>query len=154
MKGSKHDKAPSEPGQVFILRIRLTFLLLFLICWIYLMWVMDRPGGEVSAQQMTLFAGSFFYMFISVQFIAVVHTPPGTANLVAVAIDESGWRDVLGTVAGDDTVLVISASASACRQVVVCLPRWIPTATASSQRPRSSPPARCFSSWTATAMAN
>jgi transcriptional regulator of arginine metabolism len=48
-----------------------------------------------------------------VQFMAVVHTPPGTANLVAVAIDESGWEDVVGTVAGDDTVLVIAASAAA-----------------------------------------
>jgi transcriptional regulator of arginine metabolism len=43
-----------------------------------------------------------------VQFMAIVHTPPGTANLVAVAIDEAGWPEVLGTVAGDDTVFVIS----------------------------------------------
>jgi transcriptional regulator of arginine metabolism len=46
-----------------------------------------------------------------VQFMAVVRTPPGTANLVAVAIDEAGWPEVLGTVAGDDTVLVISPDA-------------------------------------------
>jgi transcriptional regulator of arginine metabolism len=46
-----------------------------------------------------------------VQFMAVVHTPPGTANLVAVAIDEAGWPEVLGTVAGDDTVFVISPDA-------------------------------------------
>ncbi len=41
-----------------------------------------------------------------VHFMAVVHTPPGTATLVAFAIDQSGWPEVLGTVAGDDTVLV------------------------------------------------
>jgi transcriptional regulator of arginine metabolism len=41
----------------------------------------------------------------------VVHTPPGTANLVAVAIDEAGWPEVVGTVAGDDTVLVVSPDA-------------------------------------------
>jgi transcriptional regulator of arginine metabolism len=46
-----------------------------------------------------------------VQFMAVVRTPPGTANLVAVAIDEAGWPEVLGTLAGDDTVLVISPDA-------------------------------------------
>ena len=45
------------------------------------------------------------------QFMAVVHTPPGTANLVAVAIDEAGWPEVLGTVAGDDTVFVVSPDA-------------------------------------------
>jgi len=44
-----------------------------------------------------------------VQFMAVVHTPPGTANLVAVAIDEAEWPEVLGTVAGDDTVMVVCA---------------------------------------------
>jgi len=44
-----------------------------------------------------------------VQFMAVVHTPPGTATLVAFAIDQSGWPEVLGTVAGDDTVLVATA---------------------------------------------
>jgi transcriptional regulator of arginine metabolism len=48
-----------------------------------------------------------------VQFLAVVHTPPGTANLVAFAIDEADWREVIGTVAGDDTVLVVTASARA-----------------------------------------
>jgi transcriptional regulator of arginine metabolism len=46
----------------------------------------------------------------SVQFMAVLHTPPGTANLVAYAIDEAAWPEVLGTVAGDDTVLVVTQS--------------------------------------------
>jgi len=41
-----------------------------------------------------------------VQFMAVVHTPPGTANLVAVALDEAAWPEVVGTIAGDDTVFV------------------------------------------------
>ncbi|HEV3233229.1 MAG TPA: arginine repressor [Candidatus Dormibacteraeota bacterium] len=52
-----------------------------------------------------------------VQFMAVVHTPPGTANLVAFAIDQSGWPEVLGTVAGDDTVLVVTTG-EAERQLV------------------------------------
>ncbi len=40
--------------------------------------------------------------------IAVLRTPPGAAQLLAVAIDQSGRRDVLGTIGGDDTVLVVS----------------------------------------------
>jgi transcriptional regulator of arginine metabolism len=48
-----------------------------------------------------------------VQFMAVIHTPPGTANLVAFAIDQSGWPEVLGTVAGDDTVLVVTTDGRA-----------------------------------------
>ena len=42
-----------------------------------------------------------------VQFLAVVHTPSGTANLVARAIDEAGLGGVAGTVAGDDTIIVV-----------------------------------------------
>ena len=39
--------------------------------------------------------------------LAVVKTPPGTANLVARRIDESGLSGVAGTVAGDDTIIVV-----------------------------------------------
>ena len=55
----------------------------------------------------------FVLSVAGVEFMAVVHTPPGTANLVAVAIDEAAWPGVLGTLAGDDTVLVITTSAAA-----------------------------------------
>jgi transcriptional regulator of arginine metabolism len=38
--------------------------------------------------------------------LVVVHTPPGTANALARAIDGAGLADVAGTVAGDDTIFV------------------------------------------------
>jgi transcriptional regulator of arginine metabolism len=41
----------------------------------------------------------------------VIHTPPGSAMMLASAIDEAAWPEVLGTVGGDDTVLVIVRSA-------------------------------------------
>ncbi len=44
--------------------------------------------------------------------LVVVHTPPGTADLVALALDQAGLPEVLGTVAGDDTVLVVAADAT------------------------------------------
>ena len=40
--------------------------------------------------------------------LVVVRTPAGAAQLLASAIDHAGWPSVLGTVGGDDTVLVIS----------------------------------------------
>jgi transcriptional regulator of arginine metabolism len=40
--------------------------------------------------------------------LAVLRTPPGAAQLLASAIDHAGWAAVLGTVAGDDTVLVVT----------------------------------------------
>jgi transcriptional regulator of arginine metabolism len=40
--------------------------------------------------------------------LVVVRTPPGGAHLLASAIDRAGLADVLGTVAGDDTVLLVT----------------------------------------------
>lgn len=40
--------------------------------------------------------------------LVVLRTPPGCAHVVASAIDRSGARDIVGTVAGDDTLLVIA----------------------------------------------
>jgi transcriptional regulator of arginine metabolism len=42
-----------------------------------------------------------------VEFLVVIRTPPGTANLVARTIDESGLAGIAGTVAGDDTIIVV-----------------------------------------------
>jgi transcriptional regulator of arginine metabolism len=39
--------------------------------------------------------------------LAVLRTPPGSAHVVASALDRAGLPDVVGTVAGDDTVLVV-----------------------------------------------
>ena len=38
--------------------------------------------------------------------LLVVHTPPGEANRVAVAIDRLAWPEIVGTIAGDDTIFV------------------------------------------------
>ena len=41
--------------------------------------------------------------------LIVLRTPPGTAHVVASALDRSGLPGVVGTVAGDDTILVVVA---------------------------------------------
>lgn len=40
--------------------------------------------------------------------LVVLRTPPGSAHVVASALDRSGFPNVLGTVAGDDTLLAIA----------------------------------------------
>ena len=40
--------------------------------------------------------------------IAVLRTPPGAANFLALAIDHSVMPSILGTIAGDDTVLLVA----------------------------------------------
>ena len=39
--------------------------------------------------------------------LVVVRTPPGSAHVVASALDRAGMDDILGTIAGDDTVLLV-----------------------------------------------
>jgi transcriptional regulator of arginine metabolism len=45
------------------------------------------------------------------QNIVVLRTAPGHANTVAVAIDDEELADVVGTIAGDDTILVVAPDA-------------------------------------------
>lgn len=42
------------------------------------------------------------------QNLLVIRTAPGSAQPVAAALDAEGWNEVVGTVAGDDTLLIIS----------------------------------------------
>jgi transcriptional regulator of arginine metabolism len=42
------------------------------------------------------------------QNLLVLRTPPATANALASALDQEDWPEVTGTIAGDDTVLVIA----------------------------------------------
>ena len=42
--------------------------------------------------------------------LIVLHAPPGSAMMVASAVDEAGWQEVIGTIGGDDTIVVILRS--------------------------------------------
>ncbi len=45
------------------------------------------------------------------QNLLVLKTSPGHANSIAIALDQEDWPEVVGTLAGDDTVLVIAPDA-------------------------------------------
>ena len=49
--------------------------------------------------------------------LVVLRTPPGSAHVVGSALDRSGMADVVGTVAGDDTVLVVATERAGGAQV-------------------------------------
>lgn len=51
------------------------------------------------------------------QNLLVLKTPPGGAQPLAAAVDAVKWPEVVGTIAGDDTVLVILPTRQACRAV-------------------------------------
>lgn len=49
--------------------------------------------------------------------LVVLRTPPGSAHVVASAIDRTGLDDVVGTVAGDDTLLLVAVEGAGPRVV-------------------------------------
>jgi len=57
-------------------------------------------------------AEDYLYDVRMAQNLVVLRTAPGTANSLAVAIDSEPLTEVVGTVAGDDTVLVITESSA------------------------------------------
>ena len=50
--------------------------------------------------------------------LVVVHTPPGEANRVGIALDRLAWPEIIGTIAGDDTIFLAVSNQAAQRQVV------------------------------------
>jgi len=43
--------------------------------------------------------------------LVILRTPPGAAQFLASAIDRTGLPDIVGTIAGDDTILVVAREA-------------------------------------------
>jgi transcriptional regulator of arginine metabolism len=52
------------------------------------------------------------------QNLVVLKTAPGHANSVAVALDNEEWPEIVGTIAGDDTILVIAPDASTATRIL------------------------------------
>ncbi len=59
-----------------------------------------------------------------VQQLLVLRTDPGLAQPLALAIDRADLAEVVGTVGGDDTILVITRHARAGREVKRLLEGW------------------------------
>jgi transcriptional regulator of arginine metabolism len=51
----------------------------------------------------------------------VVRTVPGGASAVALALDDRSYEDVLGTIAGDDTILIVTRSVETAARLVAQL---------------------------------
>lgn len=49
--------------------------------------------------------------------LLVIRAVPGTAHAIAAAMDRAHWGDVLGTIAGDDTLFVACAGSEALERV-------------------------------------
>jgi len=75
------------------------------------------PQEILDSHRRDLEIASFVLNVRAVQNLLLVRTPPGNANGVGRAIDLFGWPEVAGTVAGDDTVLVITETRAAAERL-------------------------------------
>ncbi len=57
--------------------------------------------------------------------LLVIKTAVGAAQRVALALDRSGWPEIVGNIGGDDTVFVATSSASGQRQLISKLERAV-----------------------------
>ena len=79
----------------------------------------ELPGPALEAldrQRQLLDLRAFVNEVRVAQNLVVVRTPPGHANGVGRALDLAGLEGIVGTVAGDDTVLVIMEDTPAARR--------------------------------------
>jgi transcriptional regulator of arginine metabolism len=74
------------------------------------------PVAEIDADQtMHRLRNAIEEHVVTMEFVdllGIIHTAPGCAPLVAGALDASRFEEVAGTIAGDDTVLVITRDPS------------------------------------------
>jgi len=68
----------------------------------------QEMAPEETGPGFTMLAGEFLNDVLRAQNLVVLKTSPGHANSVAVALDREGWPEVVGTIAGDDTILLIT----------------------------------------------
>ncbi|RPJ05174.1 MAG: arginine repressor [Spirochaetaceae bacterium] len=67
--------------------------------------------------------------FLSIDFssnLGVVKTHPGHATSVAFALDNLGFDEILGTVAGDDTIIIVMQDSAARTRILKALVLKIP----------------------------
>ena len=69
----------------------------------------DRENQSTSDRLIRMLSDSVLDM-ASANNLIVIHTLPGSAHIAAEAIDSLKWTEVLGTIAGDNTILVIVRS--------------------------------------------
>ena len=77
--------------------------------------------AEAANLPFATLAGEFLQDVRIAQNQVVLKTAPGHANSVAVALDDEEWQEITGTIAGDDTILVICPDAATAEVVRVKL---------------------------------
>lgn len=82
------------------------------------------PSPEASPDELRIVEG-VLTVEVAGEALIVLHTPPGEANRVGVALDRLAWPDLLGTIAGDDTIFLAVRNRAAQQRVARELQRLL-----------------------------
>ena len=81
-------------------------------------YVVPEALADDSSPALDATLGQFLDSIDGVSELIVLHTLPGGAQPVAEAIDAEAWPEVLGTIGGENTILVVCRSTEARAQVM------------------------------------
>lgn len=89
----------------------------------------QRPGAETTSPETSRVAlgraaAEFLRRVEQVQQLVVIRTGMGQAQPLAIAIDRAQLREVVGTIAGDDTILIVARGATRAAALVRRLERF------------------------------
>ena len=84
----------------------------------------ETPSAAVTGDQVRRAVVAQLRRVDRVQQLLVLKTDPGQAQPLAFALDQAAWPEMVGTVAGDDTVLMVTRTERTARTLERRLERW------------------------------
>jgi len=84
----------------------------------------EAPDPEIALTSLERAAGEFLRQVDRVQQLVVIRTGRGQAQALAEALDRARLQEAVGTIAGDDTILVVARGARAAATLVKQLKEW------------------------------
>jgi transcriptional regulator of arginine metabolism len=84
----------------------------------------SRAIGDAPPQRLARLLAELLVSAEGSANLVVLHTPPGAAHFLASAIDRAGLRETMGTIAGDDTILVVTRDPAGADDLVQRFLAW------------------------------
>lgn len=75
------------------------------------------PASQPAGPTLATVLAEYLLDIRAAQQLLVLKTSPGHASTLAAALDRANWPELVGTVAGDDTVLAIAPDAATARRL-------------------------------------
>ena len=69
-----------------------------------------RDGASAPLPTLVIILKEFLRDARQAASLVILKTYPGNAHTIAAALDSAGWKEIVGTVAGDDTIILATGS--------------------------------------------